>query len=85
MGSKSNFEITDTEERVMQAAAVLGGWRAARTWYDIPIPDLAGLSPRQLVEIGQAHDVLEYLKLLEIDLPAEHPHSVSLLLEPRIS
>ena len=79
MGSKSRCEIADTE--VIQAAAVLGGYRAARTWYDIPIPDLAGLSPRQLVEIGQARDVLDYLKLLEADLPIDHPHSIGMLAE----
>jgi hypothetical protein len=69
MGSFKNWKLAGTEKLVLAAAAELGGADAAEVWYDIPLPDIGGLSPRRLVEAGRAHEVFEYLELLEADIP----------------
>jgi len=71
MGSFRDWRIVKMERRVLAAAAELGGEAAALVWYEIPIPDLYGSSPRQLVECGEAEQVLEYLSMLEVEQPWE--------------
>ena len=75
MGSFRDWRIVKTERRVLAAAAELGGEAAAQVWYDIPIPDLDGKSPRQLVECGKADEVFEYLSMLEAEQPWERPRA----------
>ena len=57
------------ERRVIRAAAQIGGIAAAKLWYEIPIPDLRGLTPRQLVHKGQTTEVMNYLALVDTQRP----------------
>jgi len=76
MGSFRHPRVVEDEKLVLAAATELGGIAAARLWYDIPLPDIDGLSPRQLVESGRAREVFEYLALLESEIqPWERPVS----------
>jgi hypothetical protein len=59
----------NSERRVIRAAAQIGGISAAKLWYEIPIPDMGGLSPRQLVENGQTTEVMDYLALVDTQRP----------------
>jgi hypothetical protein len=63
--------LQDCERRVIRVPARIGGIAAARLWYDIPIPDLDGLTPRQLVEAGQATEVMDYLALVDTQRPLQ--------------
>jgi hypothetical protein len=69
MGSLKDWRVVDSEGCVLRAAAEIGGVTAARVWYEVPIPDLDGLSPRELLFHGRTVEVLEYLSLLEVQRP----------------
>ncbi len=70
MESSQDWRLQRWEDCVLSAAAAIGGDAACRVWYDIPIPDLDGLSPRQLLLLDRAADVFDYLATLELRLPA---------------
>ena len=67
--SFTDRRLKNSERRVIRAAARIGGNPAAKLWYEIPIPDMAGLSPRQLVENGQITEVMDYLALVDTQRP----------------
>jgi hypothetical protein len=69
MGSIKNWRLAETEKLVLAVAAELGGVEAAQAWYEIPLLDMDGWTPRQLVEHGRAQEVFEYLTMLEADIP----------------
>ena len=67
--SFTDRRFKDSERRVIRAAAQIGGIPAAKLWYEIPIPDMAGLTPRQLVENGRTTEVMDYLALVDTQRP----------------
>jgi hypothetical protein len=68
MGSSKPWQPVDLERRVLAAAAAIGGMAAASQWFEIPIPDLDGLSPRELVQQGRTAEALEYLEMLRAEV-----------------
>ena len=70
MGSIRNWRLAETEKLVLAVASELGGEEAAQAWYEIPLLDMDGWTPRQLVEYGRAREVFEYLTMLEADIPS---------------
>jgi len=69
MGSLKDWRVVDSEGCVLRVAAEIGGVAASTIWYEIPIPDLGGLSPRELLFHGRTVEVLEYLSMLEAQRP----------------
>ena len=67
-----DWRSKDSERRVIRAAAEIGGVAAARLWYEIPIPDLAGLSPRQLVQVGRITEVFDDLGTVDTHRPLDN-------------
>jgi Protein of unknown function (DUF2384) len=70
MASSKDWHLERWEDCVLSAAAAVGGDAASKAWYDIPIADLDGLSPRELLRLDRASEVFDYLSTLEIYLPA---------------
>jgi len=70
MESAKHWHLERWEDCVLSAAAAIGGDAASTVWYEVPIPDLDGLSPRELLLLDRAADVFDYLSTLEISLPA---------------
>lgn len=69
MDRPDDWRLVEAERRVLNAAAAIGGVDASKVWFEIPIPDLGGFSPREMVAQGQAREVLEYLALMEVPRP----------------
>jgi hypothetical protein len=74
MGSFQVLRCMKWEKCVRDAAEAIGGNAASRLWYEIPIPDLGGFSPRELVWRDRAAEVFEYLATLEVHMPAPTPN-----------
>lgn len=70
MGSYTDWRLLQLENSLLGAAAALGGEAASKLWYEIPIADLDGLSPRELLLRDRAHEVFDYLATLEMSLPS---------------
>ena len=70
MGSIRNWRLAETERLVLAVAAELGGEEAAQAWYELPLLDVDGWTPRQLVEYGRVQEVFDYLTMLEADIPS---------------
>ena len=73
MGTLQDWRPEKWENCVLRAAAEIGGEAASKIWYDVPIPDLDGLSPRELLLGNRADEVFDYLSTLEMYLPAVSP------------
>jgi uncharacterized protein (DUF2384 family) len=69
MGSYRDWRFQQLEDSLLGAAAALGGEAASKLWYEIPIPDLDGLSPRELLRRDRANEVFDHLATLEMSLP----------------
>jgi hypothetical protein len=73
MGSSKDTRAEQWEDCVLSAAAAIGGEAASKLWIDIPIPDLDGLSPRELLRCDRAAEVFDYLSTLPMYMPAAFP------------
>ncbi|MDF3042336.1 MAG: hypothetical protein K0Q71_5042 [Thermomicrobiales bacterium] len=70
MGSPEHWRLERWEDCVLSAAAAIGGDVASDVWFEVPIPDLDGLSPRELLLLDRAAEVFDYLSTLELSPPA---------------